>query len=249
MAEREERLRGFGRTVSHELKNRIGAIRGANELLATEGIGDDDAQRDRFTGIVARNLDQVQSVLSDLTELSRIDGSGGAGRNVLLADAVREVARQLDEFARARGVRMELADDLPEVEVPAAAVELCLSNYVSNAAKYRDGARTDPWVCIEGRVTGEPGGEGCEVVVRVRDNGLGVPETARAALFQRFFRAHEETVTGEEGTGLGLAIVRETMESVGGRAWAEFDGDHGSAFLLAFPCVALAPAGGMSSAG
>ncbi|HEX6038021.1 sensor histidine kinase, partial [Longimicrobium sp.] len=76
--------------------------------------------------------------------------------------------------------------------------------------------------------------------VHVRDNGLGVPREARAALFQRFYRAHEETVTGEEGTGLGLAIVRETMESVGGRAWAEFSGGHGSTFALAFPCVAPA---------
>lgn len=237
VAEREERLRGFGRTVSHELKNRIGAIRGANELLAEEGIGDSAAQRARFTAIVARNVDQVQSVLADLTELSRIDSTAGPGRNVLLPDAAREVMRQLDEFARARGVRMEMADGLPEVEVPAAAVELCLSNYVSNAAKYRDSGR-DAWVRIEGEVTGTPGADGaCEVVVRVRDNGLGVPREARAALFQRFYRAHEETVTGEEGTGLGLAIVRETMESVGGRAWAEFSGEHGSTFALAFPCI------------
>jgi signal transduction histidine kinase len=79
-------------------------------------------------------------------------------------------------------------------------------------------------------------GDPCEVVVRVRDNGLGVPEEARAQLFRRFFRAHEGTVTGEEGTGLGLAIVRETIESVGGRAWAEFDPVEGSVFAISFPC-------------
>jgi signal transduction histidine kinase len=73
------------------------------------------------------------------------------------------------------------------------------------------------------------------VVVRVSDNGLGVPREAREQLFHRFFRAHEATVTGEEGTGLGLSIVRETVEALGGRAWAEFPAD-GSVFAFAVPC-------------
>lgn len=234
VAEREQRLRSFGRTVSHELKNRIGAIQGANELLEMDGVGEDAAQRKRFTGIIGRNVGHVKTVLGDLTELSRIDSSDGPGRNVLLPDAAREVARQLRDFAEARQVEIQLADGLPPVEVPAAAVELCLSNYVSNAVKYRDRARGSCWVRVDGEVVREDGG--CEVVVRVHDNGLGVPAQARQGLFDRFFRAHDETVTGEEGTGLGLAIVRETMEAVGGRAWAEFEADEGSVFALAFPC-------------
>lgn len=62
-------------------------------------------------------------------------------------------------------------------------------------------------------------------VTTVRDNGVGVPQEQREQLFQLFFRAHGATVTGAEGTGLGLNIVRETAESLGGRAWAEFPED------------------------
>jgi len=58
----------------------------------------------------------------------------------------------------------------------------------------------------------------------------------REQLFTRFFRAHGDTVTGVEGTGLGLSIVRETVEGMGGRAWAEFDEERGSRFLLSLPC-------------
>ena len=131
-----------------------------------------------------------------------------------------------------------MAEDLPVMEVPAAALELCLSNYISNAIKYRDPAKPEHWVRVEGRVAASgQAGASCEVVVRVRDNGLGVPVQLRDQLFQRFFRAHAETVTREEGTGLGLSIVRDTAESVGGRAWAEFDVKEGSVFAVAFPCV------------
>src|SRR5215218_8431116 len=91
------------------------------------------------------------------------------------------------DFAKARGVTVEISPDLPWVDVPAATVELALSNYLTNAVKYHR-AGGDCWARVEGEMRGD--GEGCEVVVRVRDNGLGVPSEARSKLFQRFFRAH-----------------------------------------------------------
>jgi signal transduction histidine kinase len=54
-------------------------------------------------------------------------------------------------------------------------------------------------------------------------------------LFEQFFRAHTETVTGVEGTGLGLSIVREAIEALGGRAWASFPEAGGSIFAFALP--------------
>jgi signal transduction histidine kinase len=144
------------------------------------------------------------------------------------------VARQLREFARSRDVRLHLDESLPDVEINAAAVELCLTNLVSNAIKYADGAKSDRWVEVRGHM--EPATEDgpAQVVVEVADNGLGVPPEQRARLFERFFRG-EATVTGVEGTGLGLSIVRETVESLGGRAWAEFSSEGGSRFAFALP--------------
>jgi signal transduction histidine kinase len=73
-----------------------------------------------------------------------------------------------------------------------------------------------------------------ELIIRVKDNGLGVPADARPKLFEQFFRAHTATVPAE-GTGLGLNIVQDTMESLGGRAWAEFPDEGGSVFAISFP--------------
>ena len=70
----------------------------------------------------------------------------------------------------------------------------------------------------------------------MRDNGLGVPEDAKDKLFQRFFRAHDATITGIEGTGLGLSIVREVVEGIGGRVWIESGSDGGSVFAFGIPC-------------
>ena len=231
--EREERLRSFNRMVSHELKNRIGAVLGAGQLLADPEIAADEEQRARFAGMVYENALAMQDVLQNLIELSRMDADVRRQRNVLLPAVTAEVYRQLREMAQSAGVEM-LLGDLPEVEVNAPALELCLGNYISNAIKYSDPARPHRWVRVSAALEATDGG-GCRLVLAVEDNGLGVPEEKRARLFTRFYRAHG-TVTGVEGTGLGLSIVREMVEGLGGRAWAEFDCAEGSRFLLAIPC-------------
>ncbi len=229
--EREERLRRFNRMVSHELKNRVGAIRGAAGLLVEPWLG--AAERERFHYMILDNANALQRVLSNLESLSRIDNDARQRRNVLLPQACAESARQVRDHAERVGVDVRLSPDLPPVEVDAAGVELCLVNYLSNAIKYSDPARDVRWVDVSGelRLTATSG----ELVVRVRDNGLGVAPAARGRLFEQFYRAHDETVTEIGGTGLGLSIVRETAESLGGRAWAEFPEEGGAVFAFSLP--------------
>ncbi|MFN2567579.1 MAG: ATP-binding protein [Gemmatimonadaceae bacterium] len=232
--EREERLRRFNRMVSHELKNRVGAIRGAGALLSEPWL--ESVQRDRFVQMVRDNADALQRVLDNLETLSRIESDTRQRRNVLLPQAVAEAARQLRDPAEAKGVAVQIADDLPAVEIDAAAVELCLMNYLSNAIKYADPRKADRWVKITGELRfRERADGGPELIVRVRDNGIGVPRESRGRLFEQFYRAHGKTVTGVEGSGLGLSIVRETTESMGGRAWVEFPDDGGAVFAFSLP--------------
>lgn len=230
--QREERLRRFNRMVSHELKNRVGAIRGASALLAEPWL--EPSQRERFLRIIAQNGEGLQRVLENLTALSRLEGESRQHRNVLLPAAAAEVVRQLRDAAKLGQVEIHLDEHLPGVEVDAAAVELCLANYLSNAIKYADPKKPVRTVEISGQLIVPTKTREGELIVRVRDNGLGVPEHSREHLFEQFFRAHGETVTAE-GTGLGLNIVQETITSLGGRAWAEFPEDGWTVFAFALP--------------
>lgn len=229
--EREERLRRFNRMVSHELKNRTGALRGAAHLLAESWLEPEEQQR--FIRMINENADGLQHVLENLESLSRLGADTRQRRNVLLPEAAREVVRQLRAAAEARSVKVEIDPGLPSVEVDAAAAELCLANYVSNAIKYSDSRKPERWVQISAQLEFDPR-RGGHLVVCVRDNGIGVPAFARSRLFQQFYRAHDDTVTGIEGTGLGLSIVRETVEALGGSAWAQFP-PEGAAFFFSLP--------------
>jgi signal transduction histidine kinase len=230
--DRENRLRKFNRTVAHELKNKIDAISNASTILAESWT--DQAQRSEFEAIIAKNANGLKHVLSNLESLSRTQADARHCRNVLLPEAANEAVRELQEAAKAKGVDVRVVE-LPGIEVDAATVELCLMNYVSNGIKYSDSAKGERWVAIEATVEGPDNEHDREVVIRVSDNGIGVPADRREQLFQEFYRAHGDTVTGADGTGLGLSIVRETVESIGGRAWAEFPDDAGSVFAFAIP--------------
>jgi signal transduction histidine kinase len=237
--EREERLRAFNRAITHEFRNQIGAALGAGQVLDLEGLAPDE--RRRLTQVIVRNVEAMRTRLDTLLDLTRLDASDTRRqRHVKLPQAAFEVARALRDAAELRGVELRLGQ-MPSIEVHAAAVELCLSNYVSNAIKYADTSKPVRWVEIAARVrigaasVAIEAGDGSEVVVEVRDNGIGVPEPQRGRLFQRFVRVHDQAITGVEGTGLGLSIVRETVESLGGHAWAEFPGDGGSIFAFSLP--------------
>jgi signal transduction histidine kinase len=229
---REERLRRFNRMVSHELKNRVGAIRGSSTLLAEPWL--EPEQREQFLRIIAQNGEGLQRVLENLTALSRLEGDARRQRNVLLPQATAEVVRSLRDAAKLGGVDVRIDPHIPAVEVDAAAVELCLANYVSNAIKYADPKKPARTVDISAELIVPTPARPGELIIRVRDNGIGVPQKAREHLFEQFFRAHDTTVVAE-GTGLGLNIVQETVTSLGGRTWAEFPEDGGSVFAFALP--------------
>lgn len=232
LSEREQRLRAFNRALSHELRNLIGAIGGAAEILQLDGSSEE--QKQTMISMIVRNTETMKMSLENLVELSRTGEDARRSRHVALPQAVAEVVRQLREAARARGVAMKVAADLPAVEVAAAVLELSLSNLVANAIKYSDPAKEKRWVEIRARVTSPDDGGVSQTIVEVHDNGLGVPEANRGRLFERFFRAHEESHSGIDGTGLGLSIVKDTVASIGGRAWAEFrDGE--TVFCFSIP--------------
>ena len=241
IAEREDRLRTFNRALTHELRNRIGAAMGAAQIMEMPDI--DSMERQRLNGVVLRNVEGMRGVLDNLLVLTGVPVESRQQRHVHLPEAAQEAARQVRAAARARSVAIRIDPELPDVEVSAAAVELCLTNLLANAIKYSDAGAAERSVEVRGRlvVTDDTPQE---VIVQVVDNGIGVPPEARARLFQRFFRAHEHTSPEIEGTGLGLSIIRDTVGGLGGRAWAEFP-EKGSVFAFSLPCRREADAAAM----
>lgn len=121
-------------------------------------------------------------------------------------------------------MELDLPGDLPLVQADAAQLERVLGNLLENAAKFSPAGAPV-------RVTGGSGGG--RVIVRVIDEGPGIPVARQAQIFEPFFRGRQ----GETGSGLGLAICRGLVEANGGRIDLQSDTGQGTSFVVSFPFV------------
>jgi len=235
--DRNERIKAFNQMASHELRSPIGTLLFAAAALERADIRADATKSENITTTIKRNAERLSWLVENLQRVTRLSGSLDVPneQTVEVKTIANEVARQLEEMAAARAVRIVVGAALPEICADPARLELALMNLASNAIKYSDPAKTDSFVEITSEVENDGPQDRC--VIRVRDNGLGIPDANRAAIFDRFFRAHahmdiELRVTG---SGLGLAITADCVQAMGGTIQCESTVGEGSCFSITLP--------------
>ncbi len=222
-------LRGFTRLISHEIRQPLGVLQLVARMLPTS-----DPAHAKLIEMLARNVTRLGDVAGKLERLALVsrlnDADTPALQDVDLAAMARDVARQLEDMAGARGVRIVVVDDLPRVSTDAGRAELVLVNLIANAIKYADPEKPDRYVHVE-RTPGSPAS------IVVQDNGIGIAAHKVTAIFEQFVRAHtdRDEELGAQGLGLGLAIVRESMDAMGGTVTVTSEEGVGTAFTLTWP--------------
>lgn len=232
ITEQSTRLDRFNRSVSHELRNVLGALQFGAALL-DEGSGLAMARRRQIVANVRRNSERAIKIIRSFERLPRsgIMADSPSEQLVDVADLVREVFRQLAEMAEARGVELRASGDFPALYLDTGALELILINLASNAIKYSDPAKSQRFV----EVVGIPHEQDHEI--QVIDNGLGIPADAAGRVFARFTRAHAEldAQLGVDGSGLGLSIVEECVKAMTAEVRFESHEGQGTTFRLIIP--------------
>jgi signal transduction histidine kinase len=220
--DRARLLGGFGRDLAHELRNRLSTAEIAIQLLGNKDA--DAATREKALRTLQQTLRRLKGVADDVQSLAIAQGSEetAQGRRLSLRALIAETVDELQTLAAERGVRIEIQEPVPDVQVDATRVELALINLVGNAVKYSDPGEEDRWVRLG--VQREDGGYWR---ISVADNGLGIPEEMQGLIFEQFVRAHPEVA---DGTGLGLAIVQAAVDQIGGRIWLESVPGDGTTF-------------------
>jgi signal transduction histidine kinase len=241
--ERNERIKTFNRMASHELRNPVGTLLFAAAALTNDAVRADPRRLDKVAVTIRTNSERLAWLIENLQRLARFGDplDVPSQQKVELFSLANEVARQLEEMAAARRVRINVDSSLPALFLDPARLELILLNLVSNAIKYSDSAKPESFVEVVSYVP--PANDGaCGICVR--DNGLGINEADRVAIFDRFFRAHAhlDSVLGVTGTGLGLAIAVECVQELGGSITCESTVGEGTTFFIALPCEQPGPA-------
>lgn len=218
----------FVSSVSHELRTPLTIITGLGETLTGSWNRMDDEQRRELVSRINANAVSLDSVISSLLDLSRLE-SGHLEVHpepVDVAALVGDLTERLGSLLLHHDFRVDIPTGLA-VTVDAGLLERVLENLLSNASKYTpEGTRVV--------LSAAPSSEG-KVVVAVEDEGPGIPPEEQEHLGERYYRGEHETMPHVRGTGLGLAFVREILELHGSELdiWSEVG--RGSRFSFTLP--------------
>lgn len=211
VAELSRQKSAFVSAVSHELRTPLTTLRLHAEML-DEGLVSEGRQKKVYGELVQESV-RLGQLIENVLELSKLE-EGAQKLRLARADLAAHVAATVESqraFVERRG--FELVAELPpeplHARFDAQALDLVLVNLLDNGSKYGRGERCRLEVAVVR--------EGDAALIRVRDEGPGVPSEHRARVFERFERVIDDADGHLPGTGIGLALVRELVEAQGGR--------------------------------
>jgi PAS domain S-box-containing protein len=218
-------LEAFAYSVSHDLRAPLRHMAGYTELLQKNASSILDEKSRRYTVMILESAKRMGTLIDDLLAFSRVGRAEIQKTTVSLDQVVREALSEVRQETDGRNIAWRMSA-LPNVRGDRSMLRLALVNLIANAIKF---TRTRPQAEIE---IGADANE-AEIVVFIRDNGVGFDMKYVNKLFGVFQRLHR---TEEfEGTGIGLATVQRIIHRHGGRVWAEGVLDRGATFYFAVP--------------
>jgi len=216
----------FVHTVSHDLRSPLTAILGYVDLL--DRVGPVNDQQREFIHRVQNSVQNITSLVNDLLELGRIEAGFDTQREVVSLDgiirfALETLGGQISE--KKLNLHVDLPTDMPPVRGNPIRLRQMVDNLIGNAIKYtQEGGEISITVEVQKD----------QDILRISDNGPGIPPSDQPHIFEKFYRAGN-IPKGVGGSGLGLAIVKSIIDNHQGRIWVDSLLGRGTTFTVVLP--------------
>ena len=249
----------FLAAMSHEIRTPINAVMGMNEVVLRESRQAQDRLPEKseevrgvfddicgYAGIIDTAGKNLLSIINDILDISKIE----AGRMEIredhykLSSVLNDVCNLIGIRAKARDLdfRMDVEDCLPDcLYGDAIRVRQIMLNILNNAVKYTERGSVTLSVYTDAEAVFETG-ETINLIISVKDTGIGIREEDLNRLFHKFERIGVSESEGVEGTGLGLTIVKNLLDMMGGSIRVESRYGIGSLFIVTIPQKIVDPA-------
>ena len=218
----------FVANVSHELKTPITTIKSYTETLIDSELDRDLSNK--FLNVIDTECDRMARLVRDLLQLSNLDYKKTKWKmvEISLEDIINDAVVKLDLSFKEKDQRVivDLADDLPKITVDKDGIEQVILNLLSNGNKYTE---TNGQIDIVGYSDKE------NLVLRIKDNGIGISEEDQKRIFERFYRVEKGRSRELGGTGLGLSIAKEIVEAHNGRLNLTSELNEGTEVIIELP--------------
>ena len=228
--EKEKQIRQeFFSNASHELKTPITSIQGYAELLESGMIVDEEMKAD-FARRIKKEAENMTGLINDILMISRLEAKDAevVFSQVRISVLLDDILDSLKPLAAQSQVFIHSDCQPISIEANPQQMKELLNNLITNAVKYnRPGGQV--WIQIREK--------GDDMLIRVRDNGMGIPEDSLDRIFERFYRVDKGRSRKQGGTGLGLSIVKHIVSFYQGTIRVSSELDKGSEFVVELPLV------------
>jgi signal transduction histidine kinase len=230
----DELKSAFIRNVSHELRTPLTLIEGYTEMLLDGQLGPVKSEQHQVLSVMAQKSAHLNRMVNDIISLQTIGAMGFDQEILSLEDLTRGTVEQARPKAQKAGIILDLAllssKDLLMVRGDARRLGQVIAHLLDNAIKFSPNGGT---ISVKLERQGEM------VLIRVCDEGIGLPTDELERVFDRFYQVDGSATRYYGGTGLGLALVKEVAEAHGGAVRAESDGvpGQGCIFTIFLPAL------------
>ncbi|MCA9979217.1 MAG: GAF domain-containing protein, partial [Anaerolineales bacterium] len=227
-----ERMRDdFFHSIIHELRTPLALILMYARLLLNGRASNDEEKTERFLRVIERESDRLQIMVRQMLELAKLEASEiqRSSEPISMNDILDEVVPPLADKATEKGLAFiqKIQPDLPQVIGDQPTLYMIFKNLTENAIKFTP----------TGTVRLDAYTEQDKIVVKVSDEGIGIPEAAIPNLFKRFYRTQTAVERGIAGTGIGLSLVKEGVEKHKGEIVVQSVEDEGTTFIVKLPMI------------
>lgn len=218
-------LESFSYSVSHDLRAPLRHINGFVDLLLKHAASQLDEKGRRYLDTITSSAKEMGTLIDELLVFSRMARTEMHTTGVDMGQIANDLIQRMEKDTEQRSIKW-IVGELPIVEGDLSMLRLVFQNLIENAVKYSR-PRTQTVIEIDSSTRDN------EIVVFVRDNGVGFNMEYKDKLFGVFQRLHGAAEF--EGTGIGLANVRRIIQRHGGTVWAEGEIDKGATFYFSIP--------------
>jgi len=219
-------LESFSYSVSHDLRAPLRAISGFSEIIARRHRANLNEEGQHYFDNIVLASKHMGQLIDDLLNYARLGRTGVKREQVSLVNLLNEIGSNMENYIAEIHGELNIAENLPAVKGDHTLLSQVFTNLLDNAFKYHQ-----PNVPPQVHLTYY--NEDHHVVVKVSDNGIGIPKEHLEKIFNIFQRLHSEDEY--PGTGIGLSTVRKSVELLGGSVWVESEPGEGSTFFVRLP--------------